>query len=610
MLRTPDLIGCALEDRYELHALIGEGAFGRVYAGTDRRLARPVAVKVIKPWWAQDSEWVRRFESEAQLLARVNDPGIVQIFDFGHAEEGPYYVAELIDGESLADRLAGGALAPAEAARIAEQLCRALGSAHAQGIVHCDVKPANVMLTPEGAVKVGDFGVARLAEGTSRAMTAEILGTPRYMSPEQARGRANTPATDVYSAGVVLYEMLAGRTPFDAGSAVELGIRHLQDAPPPLPDIVPPELQRIVMRALAKEPAERYKDGAEMAAALHAGAPPAKVAAAADVRRRTPRAARRAAAVATDDNDTSGEGRTVDLGGAPRATPAPTRPLPNRPDQPPGSAPLSRHRGRYRARLGAIAVVALALGAAVLLLIVDSSGARTTVPRLRGLPAGGVSARARRTHLRAIFSERHSSAPVGLAIAQSPSSGARVAEGSTVRVVLSSGPPPVQVPSLVGEPSSSAESSLAGSGLHYAVTMTAAPGSTAREVVQESPAAGVTIPSGSTVTLSVAEAPRWRALTTFTGVNDGQSVPFRILGEEWRLRYSMSYQGVCLLIIKCFGPSAEATNLADASSLGEFELSEGSSQTHTFTTGPGLYRVTVSGGEDAARWSMTVEDHY
>jgi serine/threonine protein kinase len=268
MLRAPDLAGRALDGRYELHAVIGEGAFGRVYRGLDRRLARHVAVKVIKPWWAEDRAWVERFQREAQLLARVSDPGIVQIFDVGHAEEGPYYVAELVDGESLADRLRRGPLPVPDALAIAEQLCSALASAHAQGVVHCDVKPANVLLAPNGRVKVGDFGVARLIEGTSQATSGTIAGTPRYMSPEQALGRPTTSATDVYSAGIVLYEMLAGEPPFMHGSAVELGLRHLQDPPPPLPDEIPPTLCRVVDRALAKDPADRYPDGAAMSAAL------------------------------------------------------------------------------------------------------------------------------------------------------------------------------------------------------------------------------------------------------------------------------------------------------------------------------------------------------
>ena len=254
MPTAPDLAGRALDGRYELRDLLGEGSFGRVYRGVDRRLGREVAVKVIKPWWAEDSAWVERFEREARLLARVSDPGVVQIYDIGHAEEGPYYVAELVEGESLAERLQRGPL-PAEQARtVAEGICSALASAHRQGVVHCDVKPANVLLTPLGAVKVGDFGVARLAEGTSQAVSATVAGTPRYMSPEQARGRATTAATDVYSAGVVLYEMLTGEPPFAHGSAVELGLSHLQDPPPPLPAEVPARLREVTERALAKDP--------------------------------------------------------------------------------------------------------------------------------------------------------------------------------------------------------------------------------------------------------------------------------------------------------------------------------------------------------------------
>ncbi len=249
-------------------ALIGEGAFGRVYRGRDRRLARPVAVKVIKPWWAEDPEWVRSFEREAQLLARVSDPGIVQIFDVGRASEGLYYVAELVEGESLDARLRRGRLAPWHACDVAEQLCRALAHAHAQGVIHRDIKPANVLISAHGAVKVGDFGVARLADGSSDAFAATIVGTPRYMAPEQARGRRVSPATDVYSVGVVLYEMLTGRPPFSGESAVELALCHLQDPPPPLPAGAPAGLARVLERALAKVPAERYETASAMADAL------------------------------------------------------------------------------------------------------------------------------------------------------------------------------------------------------------------------------------------------------------------------------------------------------------------------------------------------------
>src|SRR5947209_1202323 len=210
MPRAPEATGSVLDGRYELHVLVGEGAFGRVYRGRDRRLDRVVAVKVIKPWWADDPAWAETFEREARLLARVSDPGIVQIFDVGQTREGLYYVAEFVEGESLAGRLERGPLAPEEARDLAEQLCRALGRAHAARIVHRDIKPANVLISGSGQVKLGDFGVARLAEGSTGGTAGEVIGTPRYMAPEQARGLKTTPATDVYSVGVVMYEMLTG----------------------------------------------------------------------------------------------------------------------------------------------------------------------------------------------------------------------------------------------------------------------------------------------------------------------------------------------------------------------------------------------------------------
>ncbi len=274
MPHAPEATGRLLGGRYELHAVVGEGTFGRVYRGRDRRLNRLVAVKVIKPWWAEDPAWAEKFAREARLLASVSDPRIVQIFDVGKTDEGLYYVSELVDGQSLAARLEGRRLDPTEARELAEQLCLALARAHAKRIVHCDIKPANILISDAGQVKLGDFGVARLAEGSTGGTAGGAVGTPRYMAPEQARGLKTSPATDVYSAGVVLYEMLAGAPPFAGGSAIELALSHLQDPPPPLPADVPRRLREVVTRALAKEPAKRYRDGGEMAAALARAAGP------------------------------------------------------------------------------------------------------------------------------------------------------------------------------------------------------------------------------------------------------------------------------------------------------------------------------------------------
>ena len=309
--RSRDLLGTLLDGRYELRSVLGDGAFGRVYLGQDRRLARIVAVKLIKPSWAEDPEWVKSFLGEARLMARVSDPGIVQIFDVGRAPEGPYYVAEFVDGESLASRLRRGPLSPRNACGLAIQLSRALGHAHEQRIVHRDIKPANILISSRGQVKVGDFGVARLTGATTEAPASLILGTPRYMAPEQARGHQTTPATDVYSVGVVLYEMLAGRPPFNGDSPVAIALAHETQAPPPLPRSFPSRWHGR-LRALEKDPEQRYPDGHALARALARARPRAE-------REQPP---------PPGDGARPEEARTTMLRGAPPAGGARPRPLP------------------------------------------------------------------------------------------------------------------------------------------------------------------------------------------------------------------------------------------------------------------------------------------
>ena len=612
MPRAPDLAGRALDGRYELQQLLGEGAFGRVYRGRDRRLGRQVAVKVIKPWWAEDSAWVERFQREARMLARVHDPGVVQIYDIGNAEEGPYYVAELVEGESLADRLQRGALPPEQARAIGHRLCLALASAHREGVVHCDVKPANVLLGTDGSVKVGDFGVARLADASSQLPSATIAGTPKYMSPEQARGLATSAASDVYSAGVVLYEMLDGRPPFEEGSPVDMGLRHLQDAPPPLPARVPASLAAVVERALEKDPSRRYADGSQMAAALEradaAGDGTEPVAPEAErngaggdgprVPRRGPAPAHEGARPRrSPEPETSVTSviapATVDLAAATvrSAAPAPTaatRVAPGR--APKGSEDRTRAlrrwrppsiawTGRRRRRAALPALLLLPIAGVIAGLLLTRGAATTTVPQLRGLPFGGVWARTERLHVHPVVSRHYSeAAPRGVAIAQDPAAGTRVAQGSSVHVVLSAGPPPVAVPGVIGSSTGAAASEIADAGLRYFTTAVAAPGKAPGVVVRQSPAASATVPRGSTIALSVAEAPRWRTLATFAGVDGGGSEPFHVLGTRWRVRYSMSFRGTCLLLLFCEGPSAQARSVsggAGGAGLGSFELEEG-----------------------------------
>jgi len=604
MPHAPDLSGLALDDRYELHAPIGEGAFGRVYEGRDRRLARPVAVKVIKPWWTEDPDWVEMFARETQLLARVSDPGIVQIFDVGHAPEGLYYVSELVDGEDLARRLRRGPIAPWPACAIAGQLCRALAHAHQRRIVHRDVKPANILLSQQGRVKVGDFGVAHLAEGSTEGAAATIVGTPKYMAPEQGRGLPTTPATDVYSVGVVLYEMLAGRPPFTGDTVVELALSHVQSAPPPLSPRLPSSLVAIVVRALAKDPAERYADGGEMADALlearrQTAAPPRRSAIA---RTRTPAHSRTHGSAAPPTTGTALLERPPEPRLRPRSRPP--GPHPDR-TRAAGWAPRPRRDVNPPARRRAIA----AFGAAALLLagMVAAAGLlgqrHTRVPRFIGLDRANATARA--YHLAPVLSFRHDRATRGTVIAQQPRAGANVTDGTQVHLTVSRGPAPIEVPVVRDASSLAARIAFGRLGLHTTVTQIAAPGIAAGTVVRTSPAGGHPVAARSTVSLFVAETPQWRPVATIT---DARPVTLRIRGTRWRVLYTMAYHGTCTWIVFCSGPHARVS-AAGSSPIASFGLSDGGAQTRSFTR-PGTYQVKITPGGDQAQWSMQIEDYY
>jgi eukaryotic-like serine/threonine-protein kinase len=637
MPQAPDLTGCALDGRYELHALIGEGAFGRVYRGRDRRLRRTVAIKVIKPWWTEDPEWGGSFEREAQLLARVSDPGIVQIFDVGHAEEGLYYVSELVDGESLASRLRRGALAPWHASGVAEQLCRALAHAHARGIVHRDVKPANILLSAEGRVKVGDFGVARLAEGSTDGPSATIVGTPRYMAPEQARGWPTSPATDVYSVGVVLYEMLAGSPPFTEKSAVELALRHVQDPPPRLPDDTPRELVEIVDRALAKDPAERYAGGAAMGDALARARrtvttqPPDatardRVRAGSRARGGSPPTTRRAAGArerspvgagtAEKPPTTRGAARPASRS-RPPAPPLLTRARDRASHGPDPTRVAPRYARRRNLNPAARRRTAAALTLAFLLLAGMAGAAlllgarkRVEVPNLIHLSRSTIDSRTKLIGLVPRYHRAYDRAPRGTAIDQTPRAHTRAASGTMISIVLSRGLPPVPIPQVVGQASVQARSALERLGLHTDVTLVPAPGVSPGTVSRQTPAAASNAPAHSTVSLSVAEAPQWRPLTSIRGSSAQASVPFRIRGTHFRVLYSMGFQGTCTFLFICSGPNAEVANLSNSTTAAGFDLNDGSGQTRVVQSGPGIYQIRISPGSDTASWSIEVEDYY
>jgi eukaryotic-like serine/threonine-protein kinase len=265
-----------LGGRYEIGELLGFGGMAEVHLGRDVRLGRDVAVKVLRPDLARDPSFQGRFRREAQSAASLNHPSIVAVYDTGEDRAGgvstPYIVMEFVEGRTLREVLdAEGRLLPQRALEITAQVCAALDQAHRAGIVHRDVKPGNVMLTPSGEVKVMDFGIARAVTSTAATMTqtAAVIGTAHYLSPEQARGEHVDARSDVYSTGCLLYELLTGGPPFSGDSAVAVAYQHVREDPVPPSRIepdVPPSVDAIVLKAMAKNPANRYQTAGEMRA--------------------------------------------------------------------------------------------------------------------------------------------------------------------------------------------------------------------------------------------------------------------------------------------------------------------------------------------------------
>jgi tRNA A-37 threonylcarbamoyl transferase component Bud32 len=270
-----DLQGRILDGRYQLGALLGVGGMASVYLAFDRVLERQVAVKVLSPPYAQDPVFVERFRREARSAARLSHPNIVAVFDSGSDADQHYLVMEYVAGQSLAQLLADqGRLAPRRAAELTIEVCKALSAAHAQGLVHRDVKPANVLVGDDGRVKVTDFGIVKAAATATLTGTGVVLGTAAYLSPEQAQGGPVDARSDLYSLGCVLYELLCGTPPFGSGvdsPPVAVATRHLHQPPEP-PSAHNPQvdarLDAVVLTALAKDPVQRYRSALELQDAL------------------------------------------------------------------------------------------------------------------------------------------------------------------------------------------------------------------------------------------------------------------------------------------------------------------------------------------------------
>ncbi len=259
-----------IDERYELRGLVGSGGMAYVYLAHDEVLGRDVALKMLKARYAENEELVERFRREARSAASLSHPHIVPVFDWGETGDGTYYIAmEYLSGGTLKDRITSeGAPPPRTVVEVALQIAEALEAAHERGVIHRDIKPRNILITDSGHVKVADFGIARAAEATTISGLGDILGSVKYMSPEQAAGERAGAASDLYSLGVVLYEMLTGRVPFEVETPADVPVKHA-GGPPPHPREVNPEVPEgtdaLVMRLLATDPEDRYRSAGQLA---------------------------------------------------------------------------------------------------------------------------------------------------------------------------------------------------------------------------------------------------------------------------------------------------------------------------------------------------------
>jgi len=491
------IIGKVFEDRYEVLRKIGSGGMADVYLAHDRLLGRPVALKILSARYATDEQFVERFRREASAAAGLNHPNIVQIYDRGEAE-GTYYIAmEYLEGRPLKEIIRKYApLSPELILSISIQIVEALRFAHRRHVIHRDIKPQNIIVDNEGRVKVTDFGIARAGNAATMTEAGSILGTAHYLSPEQAQGKPVEPASDLYSLGVVMYEMATGRLPFEGDNPVTIAMQHVHEPPVPPRSIVPdiPEnLEAIILRALSKDPAQRYLTAQAMLE---------------DLRRA------QAGESVTPPYSLPEEPTQVITPGAEGRVPQVTQVKRRQTPEPTlaDTLPLAQYEAPRRQNLWPwvlVAVLILALGGAAYAIFSNwgtPEGQLVVVPSVLGMTGAQAKEKIEALGLKFENAGEQASAdyPAGQVCRQEPEEGVKLAKGETVRVWISSGVGKVQVPNVVGMDQVDAAAKLAALGLKPKSKSEAAPDAVPGTVIRQSPAAGEMVDPGSTVVIVVA----------------------------------------------------------------------------------------------------------
>jgi beta-lactam-binding protein with PASTA domain len=496
--------GNVVDGRYRVLSRLGSGGMADVFCAEDQQLGRKVALKLLHRRFAEDPGFVERFRREAQAAAGLQHPNVVSVYDRGSHDDTYYIVMEYLPGRTLKQVIRDEApLDPVRAIDITIQILKAARFAHRRGVIHRDLKPHNVMVEDDSDhIKVTDFGIAR-AGASDMTETGSIMGTAQYLSPEQAQGHAVSASSDLYSVGVVLYEMLTGRVPFDADSAVTIALKHVSEAPVPPSKInprVPPELEQVVLWALNKDPVHRPADDDQFITALEqaresivSGTPGQRTASFAAVG---------AAPPPLPPPPPAGPP-------APAVVPVPFVAAPGTATVPPQNTDPGRSResgGGGRAWLWVL-LVALLIGGGVAAYLLTRPK-QVVVPLVVNQSQTVAIAEINNAGLSPSPINEPNSASSGTVVSQTPDAGQKVDSGSTVRLVVSSGPGNAPVPSVVGSTKVAAEKAIATAGLRVGSVQSKYSASVAlNDAVSTDPGAGTSLPVGTAVTLFVSLGP-------------------------------------------------------------------------------------------------------